>query len=248
MPQHAFISIPLDMPDVRVTKTAGTKTGDFILTAERRLPRPSGRRCRQTTSTRPGDDAPRDLRHLPIVGRPVSLRLRPKRFRCPYGAGNPTTTPVLDGYDAPALHPKAYAHQRFVPLVNSTIADVASTEEVRYAALLGMLDRGSAPAVDGTTVGACTTSGRDELALRKGHRNVVAIMTAQTPTGQLQVLAVVPDRVKPTVSSWLATLPTPIRDRMTTVCTARWDGDVSAVREVLPAASSGIDRFHVAGP
>ena len=34
MPQHSFISIPLDIPNIRVTKTEITKSGDLLLTVE----------------------------------------------------------------------------------------------------------------------------------------------------------------------------------------------------------------------
>ena len=106
MPQHSFISIPLDIPNIRVTKTEITKTGDLLLTVESLLTSTTCRRCGQTITNRHGYDEPRDLRHLPILGRPVYLRLRPKRFRCPHCDGHPTTTQHLDWYDPQALHTK----------------------------------------------------------------------------------------------------------------------------------------------
>ncbi len=36
------------------------------------------------------------VRHLPIFGRRVYLRYRPKRYVCPYCDGEPTTTQVMD--------------------------------------------------------------------------------------------------------------------------------------------------------
>ncbi len=49
-----------------------------------------------------------ELRHLPICGRQVILRLRPKRYRCPYCDGGVTTTERPDWYDAKAGCTKAY--------------------------------------------------------------------------------------------------------------------------------------------
>jgi transposase len=55
-----------------------------------------------------GSSDPRLLRHLPILGHVVYLRIRPKRFRCPFCDDHPTTTQRLDWYDPNALHTKAY--------------------------------------------------------------------------------------------------------------------------------------------
>src|SRR4051812_48018842 len=108
MPKQSFISIPLDIPDARVLQTELTKDGELILTIESTLTSTSCRRCGRTISERYGIDEPRLLRHLPILGRVVYVRIRPKRFRCPFCVGHPTTTQTLDWYDQGALHTKAY--------------------------------------------------------------------------------------------------------------------------------------------
>ena len=106
MPQHSFISIPLDIPTIRVTKTEITKSGDLLLTVESLLTSTTCHRCGQTITNRHGYDEPREGRLGPILGRPVYLRLRPKRFRCPHCDGHPTTTQHLDWYDPQAGHTK----------------------------------------------------------------------------------------------------------------------------------------------
>src|SRR5881396_427837 len=141
MPKHPLISIPLDIPDVRVLQTELTKDGELILTVESTLRSTSCRRCGRTITARHGVDEPRRLRHLPILGRLVYLRIRPKRFRCPFCDDHPTTTQQLDWYDPNALHTKAYERQLILQLVNSTITDVEAKEDVTYATLLGILDR-----------------------------------------------------------------------------------------------------------
>jgi transposase len=109
-----------------------------------------------------------------------------------------------------------------------------------------MLDRWIARSVDWDALEPFTTMGIDEIALLKGHRDFVAIISAQTERGDLHVLAVLPDRLKTSVLAWLATIPSVIRARITTVCTDIWEGYISAVQEVLPDAMIVIDRFHIA--
>jgi transposase len=246
MPKQPLISIPLDISDVRVLQTELTKDGEFILTVESTLSSTSCRRCGRTITERHGLDEPRLLRHLPILGRVVYLRIRPKRFRCPFCDGHPTTTQQLDWYDPNALHTKAYERHLILQLVNSTLTDVQAKEDVTYDAVLGVLDRLVATSVDWDTLPPFTTMGIDEIALLKGHRDFVAVISAQTTHGELYVLAVLPDRLKATIVAWLKTIPIAIRTQITTVCTDMWDGYISAVEEVLPDAKIVIDRFHVA--
>lgn len=246
MPQQPFISIPLDIADVRVLQTDLTAAGEIILTIESTLTSTPCRRCGRLISEQHGVDQPRLLRHLPILGRPLYLRIHPKRFRCPFCEGHPTTTQQLDWYDPKALHTLAYERHLIVQLINSTLTDVSEKEHVSYAALLGVLDRWLATTVDWEALPPCPTLGIDEIALLKGHRDYVAVITARDETGDLHVVAVLPDRLKTSIVAWLNALPDSVRARITTVCTDMWEGYVSAVEQALPNALIVIDRFHVA--
>ena len=246
MPKPPFISIPLDIPDLRVLQTDLTQANEFILTVESTLDSTSCRRCGRTITEPHGTDQPRLLRHLPILGRPVYLRIRPKRFRCPFCDDHPTTTQQLDWYDPNALHTKAYERHLIVQMINSTLTDVTEKEDVSYDALLGILDRTIASAVEWERLEAFTTIGIDEIALLKGQRDFVAVISALTEGGDLHVLAVLPDRLKTSVVTWLQSMPERVRACVTTVCTDIWEGYITAVQEVLPTATIVIDRFHVA--
>jgi len=246
MPTQPFFSIPLDIANVRVLQTDLTQAGELILTVESTVDHTPCRHCGRPITDLHGTDQPRLLRHLSVLGRPVYLRIRPKRFRCLWCDDHPTTTQLLDWYDPQALHTKAYERHLVVQLVNSTISDVVAKEDVSYDALLGILDRWIATSVDWTALAPFETLGIDEIALLKGHRDFVAVISAQTVDGDLQLLAVLPNRLKATLVAWLQTIPAAIRARITTVCTDMWEGYSTAVQEVLPTALLVIDRFHVA--
>lgn len=246
MSEQPLISIPLDIPDVRVLQTDQTQAGEYILTIESTLERTTCRQCGRTITDQHGVDSARLLRHLPILGRPVFLRIRPKRFRCFSCDDHPTTTQKLDWYSPVALHTKAYERHVIVQLINATITDVTAKEDVSYDALLGILDRWVATTVDWRTLDPIVTLGIDEIALTKGHRNFVAIITGLTARGQLHVLAVLEDRLKASVVTWLKAIPASHRSHIRTICTDMWEGYVNAAREVLPSATVVIDRFHVA--
>lgn len=246
MPKQPFVSIPLDIPNVRVLQTDLTQANEFILTVESTLDSTTCRRCGRTITEPHGTDQPRLLRHLPILGHVVYIRIRPKRFRCPVCDDHPTTTQTLAWYDQGASHTKAYERHLIVQMIGSTLSDVGAKEDITYDALLGILDRWIASRVDGDALPPFVTIGIDEIALLKGHRDFVAVISARSDDGQVHVLAVLPDRLKATVVAWLKTIPAAIRARITTVCTDIWEGYILAAQEVLPDARIVIDRFHVA--
>jgi transposase len=131
-------------------------------------------------------------------------------------------------------------------LVNSTIEDVCQKEDTSYDVVLGTIERWMTTGFDWEVLPPFTVLGIDEIALKKGHRDYIVIVTARLSTGRLIVLAVLPDRTKATLVTWLTNMPARLRDPIQTVCTDLWDAYVTAVREVMPHTTIVIDRFHVA--
>lgn len=246
MPEQPTIAIPLDLPDVRVLHTDLTKDREMIIEVESTLTTALCRHCGQTISSFYGYDRPVLLRHLPSFGYVVYIRIRPKRFRCPFCDDHPTTTQRLSWYEPKALHTTAYERHLLLHLINSTIADVGQKEDITPDALLGIIDRWIATAIDWETVPQFSVLGVDEIAIKKGHRDFVVIVTARCTQGELELLAVLPDRTKETLRAWLQSMPTTLRHKLRTVCTDMWEGYVVAIREVLPRVALVIDRFHVA--
>jgi transposase len=135
---------------------------------------------------------------------------------------------------------------RLRSLINSTVTDVSRKLGLSAEAVEGILNRRVAQTVDWASLKVLGVLGLDEIALKKGHRDFVTIVSAQPPGGALTVLAVLPDRCKETVKGFLASIPERLRANITRACTDMYDGFINAVREVLPHARVVIDRFHVA--
>lgn len=240
------IAIPLDLPDVQVLRTEFTPQRELIIGVESTVPHTTCHQCGRTIDRFYGYDRPIRLRHLPILGTVVYIAIRPKRFACPYCDDHPTTTQQVDWYTPKSPFTKAYERQVLRLLINSTIADVCQKEGVAPDAVSGVMTRWVADTVDWAVVPTFTTLGIDEIALKKGHRDDVVIVTARDPARAVHVLAVLPDRTKATLSAWLTTMPPAIQRQIRTVCTDMWTAYVQAVAEVLPHAAIVIDRFHVA--
>ncbi len=110
----------------------------------------------------------------------------------------------------------------------------------------GILDARLAPTVDWTACSALETLGIDEVALLKGHGHYVAVIWARDADGQNHVLAVLPDRLRATVQSFLESIPDPLKTTVRRVCIDLWEGYAGAVAAALPKAHIVVDRFHVA--
>jgi transposase len=187
-----------------------------------------------------------ELRHLPLCGRQVMLRLRPKRYRCRYCAGVVTTTERAEWYDAKAGCTKAYAEFLLLELVNGTLQDVATKHRVTYDVVRGVLKRYVKGDIDWSQIKTLGLLGLDEISLLKGHSDFVTLVSAHDEQGKPIVLAVLKGREKQTLVDFLKTIPKGLQDTITEVCTDLYEGFINAVEEVLPQAKIVADRFHVA--
>jgi transposase len=242
----SLIQFPLDLPEVQVLKTEVTAAGHLLITVESTLEGTRCRRCGREIREPHSHDRPLRLRHLPVLEHPVYIEIRPKRYRCPYCPDHPTTTQRCSGYEPNSPHTRAFEQQVLRSLINSTVSDVSRKLRLGEEAVEGILDRQVAQTVDWASLKALGVLGLDEIALTKGHRDFVTIVSARPPSGELAVLAVLPDRCKETVKSFLASIPERLKATVRRVCTDMYDGYIHAVREALPRARVVIDRFHVA--
>ena len=124
--------------------------------------------------------------------------------------------------------------------------DVSIKEGVAYDCVLGVLERRISASVDWGQYTALGVIGMDEIALKKGHRNFVVIVTARLAAGRVVILAILPDRQKDTVIEFLRSIPQRLQQTIHTVCCDMYEGFSEAVREELKHVRIVIDRFHVA--
>jgi transposase len=241
----AQVTVPLDIPDVRVLKTEINVRGELIITVESTKTGTSCRRCGRWITKSHGHDDWVSLRHLPVFGRPCYLRYRPRRYQCLACEGHPTTTQRLDWQEEGSPHTFALDEHLLLQLVASTIEDVSLKERVSYDAVLGALERRISAEVDWSAHTRLEVLGVDEIALKKGHRDFVTVVTARLAGERVVLLGVLPDRQKETLSAFLRAIPQRLCQTIQTVCCDLYEGYTQAVREELPWARIVADRFHV---
>lgn len=244
------ISLPLDLPEVEVIDVEINAHGDYSIFVKSPRTGAICQHCGRRITKSNGHGREIKLRHLPILGHRVYIRLRPKRYECRH-CGGKTTTQKLDWYAANRPHTKAYDRYLMLQLVNSTVEDVSRKDKVGYDAVEGAIERCIQASVNWDEFAELKIIGIDEIALKKGRRNFVAILTTQQADGRVRLLGVLADRQKETVRQFLECIPKRLRRTMEKACTDMWDGYVNAVEEFAAAHPEVsievvVDRYHVA--
>ena len=112
-----MISIPLGIPDVEVLSVDQNERDDYIVTVESLQEGTKCQYCGRRITKLHGHGRWIKLRHLPILGHRVYIRLRPKQYRCPH-CGDKITTQALDWYESKSPHTKAYDHHLMLQLIS----------------------------------------------------------------------------------------------------------------------------------
>ena len=162
------INIPLDLPNIRVLSTKTNEQGDYVITVESTLPYTHCGRCGQRIDQYHSHDRLIQLRHLPILGREVYIRLKPKRYECPTCSrkgSRKITTQQLSWYRPKSRHTKVYEERILLQVVNSTIEDVSHKEKIGYETVVRIIDHYIEPQVNWLEFDYLDVIGIDEIAL-----------------------------------------------------------------------------------
>jgi transposase len=241
----ANIEIPLDILDVNVIEVEITKRGEIVITVESTVEGTYCRTCGRTITKRHGHGRVITLRHLPILNMKAYIRIRPVRYQCIYCNGKPTTTQKLPWYDERSPHTRAYEDHILIEMINNTVEDVSNKEDLGYEAVMGIIDRRVSTEVNWEKVKNIDVIGIDEISLKKGHKDFVAIVTGRTGD-KTMILAVLKDREKQTVKKFLLSIPKGLRKQVKAICSDMYDGFINAAKEVFGNKIVVVDRFHVA--
>jgi transposase len=237
------VTIPLDIPDIKILKTEFSSKGALVITIESTKPDTRCHRCGKSVTKFHGHDEWITLRYLPVFGRPSYLRYRPRRYYC--SDCDVTTTQDVDWHEPNSPHTLAYDEHILLQLVNATLQDVSLKEDLAYDRVLGVLERRVNNKVDWGQYDRLDVLGLDEIALKKGHDDFVVIVTARLNDQHLVILGVLENREKETVIEFLRSIPERLLTTIHTVCSDMYEGFTEAVREEVKSAQLVIDRFHV---
>lgn len=238
------IEIPLDIKGVRVIEAEINEKGEVVIKVENIEEGTKCRKCRREIKNFHGYDREIRLRHLPVFNKKVYIEIKPKRYRCPYCEGNPTTTQKSEWYEANAGYTKAYEQMILVQVINSTIVDCSKKQHISEEEVEGIIDRNIETSIDWEIYESIPVIGIDEIAIKKGHKDYVVIISTVGEQG-VEIIAVLEDRKKETVKAFFNKIPLRIKQSIERVCTDLYEGYINAAKEELPQAQIVADRFHI---
>jgi transposase len=234
LPGIIIVQVDIDEQENCLVKAESTKEGTPC------------RLCGRTIHTPYGHGRALKIRHLSIFGRKTYIVICPPRYQCLDCEGKPTTTQQFSWHEPRSSHTKAYDESLLFLLVNSTVEDVSIKEDVGYESIMGIIDRYISTEVNWESIRRLDVIGIDEIALKKGHKDFVTIVTMRVGN-TTRILAVLKDRKKETVKTFFSRIPTRVRKTVRVVCSDMYDGFINAAKEVFgDKVKIIIDRFHVA--
>ncbi len=196
----------LNLPGITIVHVDIDEQGDCLIKAESTEEGTPCRVCGRTIHTPYGHGRALKIRHLSIFGRKTYIVICPPRYQCLDCEGKPTTTQQFSWHAPRSLHTKAYDESLLLSLVNSTVEDVSIKEDVGYEAIMGIIDRYISTEVNWKAIQRLYVIGIDEIALKKGHKDFVTIVTMRVGN-ETRILAVLKDRKKDTVKAFFLVFP-----------------------------------------
>ena len=184
---------------------------------------------------------PRCVRHLDIWGMKTMVHFPQRRFGCSV-CGRPFSEvpPWIDPQRRQTLAFELHIYERVKG--KTPRRQVARQAGVHEAVVAEIFKRHARRALRSTPRQTVRVLGVDEIALRKGHKQYALVLSDLV---RHCVIAVLPDRRKATLETWLLQLPAEEQRAIKTVSMDMWEPYRQAVQHCLPHAAIVADRFHV---
>ena len=238
-------TLSLDIDSLKIIAQTVDKQGNIIFDVESTKTETACHNCGQFTNIHHGFGETITVRHLPILDRPVYLRIRVARYECQHCDKRPTTSEQYDWCERKSKTTKSLDKYINRQLIHSTVEDVGKKEGISSEIVESSLNRVVNVSIEWSMYTDLETIGIDEIAIRKGHNNYLTIVSVKDKLGDLSVIAVLPDRLKETVEAFLESIPSHLKKTVKSVCTDMYDGFVNSAEEVFGKRLVVIDRYHV---
>ena len=238
------IVLPLDIESLEIVSQSIDSKGNIVLDVVSKNDLSTCHKCGRKAKKRNGYSKVIEVEHTKILERKVYLRIKPVRYQCDHC--DTTTTEQYQWCDRNAKVTKALEEYIMRNLINSTIEDVSKKLKISYKTVASVVDREVSKKVDWSKYTNLETLGIDEISDRKGHQDYLAIISTKTKSGELSVIAVLTDRSKDGIKTFLDSIPADLKKTVKSVCTDMYDGFVYAAIEVFGQQMVVVDRYHVA--
>jgi len=243
-------TIELGLSHIKIKSMEIDEFGDYHIYVSCMATKTVCHKCGKTISNVHGHCKETVIEHLPIFDQRVFIHVKWPRFICPYCDNNTTTSFRPQWLSGNGQQTIPYEDYCLKWVINSTIKDVAAklktTEEVIEAILFRRINTD----INWDLISP-TKIGIDEIALRKGHKQYLTIISDISIPQNVKILAVIKGRKNDDISPFLNSIPS---DKLSSLEAITIDMSASyfpALKKILKDDNTfkqivTIDRFHVA--
>ena len=240
------IAITLGLPDIKIIKTIIDKKGNYHITISSTKTTGTCHKCNCEIDRLHSYDREMEIRHLPILGKKCYLHIKLPRYQCDSCPKQPKTTQQVSWRRYNSSNSKDFENYILKSLVNSTVSDVSRKENIGEGVVSRILESYYPDKIDWENFDYLGSIGIDEIALKKGHKDFVTIVSSRVGE-EIQILGVLKDRKKATIIEFFKQIPKKLKKTVTSVCSDLYDGFINAAIEVFgKKVRVVVDRFHVA--
>jgi transposase len=182
----------------------------------------------------------RQIRDLPLMGKKVILHLKSRQFICP--SCKRYYHERFDFVEPSETVTKRYSESVFKLCNGIELQHIVVIEDLCWQTVNRIFCKfGSKLINKADKKREVKRIGIDEIALKKGHKNYIAVVV-DLDTGT--VLDLLEDRSKEFIISYFEKKGKAFCDQIILFCSDLWEGYLNAAKSVFPNASIVTDRFH----
>lgn len=182
----------------------------------------------------------RVIRDRDIFGKQCYVIIHPRRFKC-LNCNN-RFTERFDFLDNNKTYTKRYAEWIHKLCLKTDISYVSEIEAVGYKKVEGIFYNTSREKLSLEKEIKFNKIGLDEIALRKGHKDFITVISDITNG---KPIAVLKDRSKESLGEFFDGMDKKTKNRIKEVSIDMWGPYFDVIKEYLPKAKIVVDRFHV---
>ncbi len=243
-------TIELGLSDIKIKSIQIDELGDYHIYVSCMATKTVCHKCGKTITKVHGHCEETVIEHLPILERRVFIHVKWPRFKCPDCDNNPTTSFKPTWLSGNGQQTIPYEDYCLKWLINSTIKDVADKLKTTEEIIEGILFRRVNTDINWDLISP-TKIGIDEIALRKGHKQYLTIISDISISHHVKILAVIKGRKHEDIFPFLKSIP---RDKLLSLESITIDMSASyfpALKKVINDDNIfnqivTIDRFHIA--
>jgi transposase len=241
--------IELGLSDVKIKRVVVDRLGEYHIYASCTAKSTRCSRCGKPITKSHGHCKESVIEHLPILDRRVFIHVQWPRFVCT-DCADKTTSFRPNWVNTTGQMTVAYENFVLKCLINSTAKDVAeklrSTEDI----VEGIVERRIALDVDWSDYHP-TALGLDEIAMKKGHKQYLTLISDISVEGHTRIIAVLKGRTKDDIVPFLQKIPDTVLTKVQSICMDMSGSYFSALHERLDKQEIfdrlvTIDCFHFA--